>query len=484
MIRTYKLKHNINACKQDKIRAVLRSYRRLATKIAGFQWRLFFTEIKFDKMMDIKDLDTALSERYKRNCCYQVEAALKSFVSNIQLKFVKIVQRSTLGADTKKHLFQINRRRLWLSKDQSRLFPQNELFLAKKIFKHLLDINNKPSFRHANMLLNTNVAQIKKQQKDKANSFDYWIKLSTLDAGKPIMLPIKSSDYFDSINGKILNSVQVIQSQNGLEIAFMKDVPASQTIKKQDKVAIDIGLKVLFATNDGNLFGNDFYARLVKYDTIITELAKNRQRQGLKTSSPRCKSLVKKLRAFIKNEICRNLNRIVELYSPKTIVIERLNFQNSNLSPTTNRLLSCFGKGLIEQKLTSISERFGIEIQKVNPAYTSQECHKCHYVAKNNRKDQKHFVCKSCGKVCNADVNAARNNLFRSSDGDLANIYVSKNIILQTLVRRFLERLERPHSWASGLLCANPYFKGALDCRQHSQPKQGQISMVLQNTIE
>lgn len=482
MIRTYKLRHSINIGKREKVLAVLRLYRKFAAKVACQQWRLFFSEAKFDKMMDIKSLATPLSERYKRNCCYQVKATLASFISNIQLKFAKIVHRSNLTAETKKHLFQINRRRLWLSKVPSELFTPEELFLAKNIFKHLLNINRKPSFRRFNMLLNANVAQIQTRQESKATGFDYWVKLSTLEAGKPIMLPLKSSNYFDNIDGKPLNSVQIIQSINGLEVALIKDVPPQKRTLQRDKIAIDIGLKVLFATNNGGLFGNDFYGHLKKYDAIITKMASNRQRQGLKISSLRYNKIARKLKAYIKNEICRNLNRIVELYLPRTIVIENLNFQGSSLSPTINRLLSRFGKNIIEQKLASIAETLGIEIQKINPAYTSQECHKCHYVDKRNRKDQKHFVCKFCGNVCNADVNAARNHFIRSSDGDLANIYNSKNIVLQKLVHRFLERPPRLYSWANGLLWENPYFKGKLVCKQLAQPKQGLNSVG--NTTE
>lgn len=495
MIRAYKLQHDINTGKQKKIVSVLRAYRETSHKIANLQWRLFFTEAKFNKMLDLKSLESKLSERYKRNACYQVEATLKAFIGGIQHQFIRVVYHSKLDIETRKHLLQINRRKLWLSKLPSDLFAKSELSLAKSIFKHLLNVNKKPSFAHINMTLNANVAQIQMKQDDKASEFEYWIKLSTLEAGKPIMLPLKTNEYFDSIEGNILNSVQINQSLDGIEVCFIKDVPSQSIIFKSEKIAIDIGLKTLFALQDGNLFGNGFYAYLIKYDTLITELAKNRQRQGLKASSPHYNALVERLKAFIKNEICRCLNQIVELYSPKIIVIENLNFQNSDLSKTMNRLLSRFGKHFIEQKLASLHEKFGIEIQKINPAYTSQECHKCHYVDKRNRKSQKDFKCRFCGNECNADINAARNHFARSSVGDLANIYASKNTILQALVYRFLERCRRPYSWANDLLCGNPYFRGRPGfkdtpgkSRHHAQLKQEQdfvvLPMKIENTME
>ncbi len=47
-------------------------------------------------------------------------------------------------------------------------------------------------------------------------------------------------------------------------------------------------------------------------------------------------------------------------------------------------------------------------------AYTSQTCHKCGYVTKENRDSQAVFRCIECGYEANADVNAAENILDRA----------------------------------------------------------------------
>ena len=46
---------------------------------------------------------------------------------------------------------------------------------------------------------------------------------------------------------------------------------------------------------------------------------------------------------------------------------------------------------------------------EVNPAYTSQTCHKCGHADKENRKTQARFLCVNCGFGSNADTNAAMN---------------------------------------------------------------------------
>ncbi len=53
---------------------------------------------------------------------------------------------------------------------------------------------------------------------------------------------------------------------------------------------------------------------------------------------------------------------------------------------------------------------YKMEVCKVNPAYTSQTCHQCGHVDKDNRNGIK-FKCAACGHADDADVNAALNIL-------------------------------------------------------------------------
>lgn len=57
------------------------------------------------------------------------------------------------------------------------------------------------------------------------------------------------------------------------------------------------------------------------------------------------------------------------------------------------------------------SHAAGITFLTVNPAYTSQTCHRCGHVAKENRESQAVFHCHACHWEGNADVNAAINIL-------------------------------------------------------------------------
>jgi hypothetical protein len=48
-------------------------------------------------------------------------------------------------------------------------------------------------------------------------------------------------------------------------------------------------------------------------------------------------------------------------------------------------------------------------VEKISPAFTSQRCSACGYIAAESRKSQALFACVACTFSCNADVNAARN---------------------------------------------------------------------------
>ena len=54
------------------------------------------------------------------------------------------------------------------------------------------------------------------------------------------------------------------------------------------------------------------------------------------------------------------------------------------------------------------AKRAGLPVVYVDPAYTSQECSQCHHIDQRNRPSQAVFVCRSCGFVEHADLNASR----------------------------------------------------------------------------
>ena len=71
-----------------------------------------------------------------------------------------------------------------------------------------------------------------------------------------------------------------------------------------------------------------------------------------------------------------------------------------------NRGILASGWGLLVRRL---EDKAPGRVEKISPAYTSQQCSACGHVAAESRKSQALFRCAACGYTGNADVNAARN---------------------------------------------------------------------------
>ncbi|ACD66738.1 transposase, IS605 OrfB family [Sulfurihydrogenibium sp. YO3AOP1] len=380
---------------------------------------------------------------------------------------------SSLNKEDKLILLALNNVKGWLiydkdeievyEKDKKRKVKVSEFHrkLAKKIFKHLLGKNRRPRFDNISMHLDGKVTEISKKEKDGAKSFDYWLKISTLEKGKPVCIPLKANTYAEKLEGKFLNYCQVVENDGKIEFRIIKQLKKKEYIPATDEIAIDLGLRPLFATDKGDLFGRNFFDTLKAFDKKITKRMASLQKRKIK---PRDDKKYRKyrdnLRDYLKNEINRLINVIVETYKPKRIIIERLDFRSPELSKRLNRMIQNFGKRYIKQKLERLQQLYGIEIIEINPAYTSQECSSCGYIDKKNRKDTQEFECKVCGNKTNAQVNGAKNILKRSSLGSL---YLTKKQVLKILIERYLERHKGCKSPPLDVIKGNPYFKDYLD---------------------
>jgi len=73
-----------------------------------------------------------------------------------------------------------------------------------------------------------------------------------------------------------------------------------------------------------------------------------------------------------------------------------------------NRSILGMAWGKAERMLTYKCPLFGGMLVKVDPRNSSIECARCGHVAKENRVSQPVFRCVACGRLANADTNAAQ----------------------------------------------------------------------------
>jgi putative transposase len=269
---------------------------------------------------------------------------------------------------------------------------------------------------------------------------------------------------------KVPNTVRLLLSEDGqsLRVGLVSDMgPAfdHQTNTYQPAtpgktLCLDLGLSTLFATDCGELHGRNWMERLLVLDKKITGIARHRQQLGLKLSeSLRYRQTVQQIRGWLSTQINRILNLLVARKKPARIVLEALNFQNSNLSRRLNRLLSNFGKGVLTRKLVELEAQYGIVTEYRQAAYTSQQCHSCGYVDKKNRSSQTAFCCLFCGLKQHADVQAARTLRDRRSVTVPGVQGAGRRQLLVQLSREFDQRYTRPRGGPADPRFSNPYFK-------------------------
>jgi len=485
---TYPYSHYANKGKVVQVIKTLKEYRKTAQKIAHTQWRYFFEtrKYRFNKYLPVKSISSALSERYKQTCLWQVCGVLEGYVSNLQNKFVSIVFRSSLPEEDKLVLLALNSKRAWLKYDSpeityyrgkdkvTHLVTESHKHLAKKIFHHLMKRNKKPDFKHISMHLDEKVAYLTERTAKGAKEFDYWIRLSTVNKGSPLYIPLKKNSYAESLDGEFLKFIQIACKKDNFVVRRVKSLNRKEYIPLTEEISLDSGLNPLFATDRGDLFGRGFFKRLIEFDRKIQNRARYLQGRGikrLKTDKKYCE-LTDSLRKFLKNEVNRVLNTIIRIYRPARVNMERLDFRSPELSKRMNRLIQNSGRKYVKEKLNRLKELFNIEVIEVNPAYTSQECSSCGYIDEKNRKNTHHFECRSCGRKLNAQVNGAKNIGKRSSLTEIK-LHTPKKQVLKILIRRYLERPNGCNSAPVELLRGNPYFKDLpgssepLECRRN-----------------
>ena len=88
----------------------------------------------------------------------------------------------------------------------------------------------------------------------------------------------------------------------------------------------------------------------------------------------------------------------------------------------------------LKNLIVSIANKKDVAVSLVPSHYTSQQCSRCGYISKENRKTQENFVCISCGHTNNADKNASINIASR----------VSLDVLRKSLLKEVYPEVFRP----------------------------------------
>ena len=280
-----------------------------------------------------------------------------------------------------------------------------------------------------------------------------YIEIASLTKNKRISVPLKDKNIHQG-NLRIL----LLENQT-IEIHRTKNVKVKYVNKNtQDEniIGLDKGYTDLFVLSNGSVYGEKLN-RLMSDETERLNV-KNQRRQriwqqmeGLKAQGKfekaerirqnnfgKIKYNRQKHRADeqLKSYINHGILKMIHEEKPSELVVEELTFTswNKKLKKGTKRKLNRWVKGYIQQRLEYNCQLYGIELININPAYTSQVCHKCGAFGARNGKV---FKCQTCGTF-DADHNAAVNIKGRLSDQDI-HLYTPYKEVKRILQERIKE---------------------------------------------
>ncbi|GFP24885.1 putative transposase [Candidatus Hakubella thermalkaliphila] len=309
-----------------------------------------------------------------------------------------------------------------------------------------------PVLRNVCLQANANVVVIEPCHRPR---FDFWLRISTLEAGRPVRVPItlygrarETLTQFPNLcTGVTLNK------RDGQWYATFVVERRGPKAWPSAVVGVDIGMVSIVSTSGGQRYGQISPELRKRLERAVE---KHRRKQKLnaclkRKDMPTVDLGDNRTNAFSRNEIGRALNQMLdELLKGSAVALERLSVKDMRFkSRQMNRVLRASQLGYVRDKLKFKLDERGIRYRSVQPAYSSQQCSHCGFTFSLNRRSQAEFRCLWCGYEANADVNAAANLAERFGDEEL-NLLPFREVET-VLAMRFMRRLPDARSASAGL---------------------------------
>ena len=283
-----------------------------------------------------------------------------------------------------------------------------------------------PTLRQTCIQANANVVVLEPSHD---STFDYWLKISTLEFRKQLLVPVKLADYHrKALKGKTINtSVTLNKRDTGwwLTLSYDQVVPI-QTEPSAPVVGVDVGIANFLTTRDGKHYGT-FHGRLRERQKRDREkrrrkakLRKCLEKKGVEKLPSTTSRSGQRLIRHARQEINRAVNQCFAEHPDAQFAYEHLSVATmKHKARAMNAYMRASNLAHIPKQIAWNAAKRGVQATRVKSAYSSQECSVCHNVDKANRPDQQTFCCQVCGFQAHADLNAATNIAHRWGDNEL-----------------------------------------------------------------
>jgi putative transposase len=357
--------------------------------------------------------------RFAYNLCLEYKSTLwSSYRVNVS------------GFDMQKELFEIRKSSDWLIKCKAECVRQAALNVEKS-YKGFFKGKGFPKYKSKRTFKTFYAFQSLSFKSDKLSFFGNLIKFST------------SKYYQNLIKQSRIKEIAFKQDLSGNYWATcLIDVDEIKILPQTEKsVGIDLGIKSLVVTSDGNVFDNPKYLhnayfklrRLQRKYAKSTKGGKNRDKIRILIARQYQKLTNQKTHYY--HQISNSL-----LNDNQIIVIEDLNVKGMVKNGRLSRSISDASWSILTQMLEYKAKWYGREIIKVNRFFpSSKTCSNCGNVKESLLLSERIYKCDCCGFEIDRDLNAAIN--IRNSglkipevtveNTNISSVYeaVSKNLI-------------------------------------------------------
>ncbi len=276
--------------------------------------------------------------------------------------------------------------------------------------------------------LDTPDTAVRLERPTQAETFDLWLQIATLEKRRPLYLPVQLAAYHRQLlSDQKVNSSVTLHRRKGswwLTLSFNETV-APQPV--QGKTGMDLGMANWLTSSDGKRYGSFDTPLVARHEREQhkrqnkTKLRACLEKQGVTRLPSTSSASGERLSRHICQEINRAVNLFFEDHPHDAVVMEALAVRSLRFKARfMNARLKASQLGHIPRQVHWGAAKRGLPIVLVNPAYSSQECSTCHFVARGNRPNQQTFCCQVCGFRAHADHNASLNLLQRADDKQLA----------------------------------------------------------------
>jgi hypothetical protein len=188
-----------------------------------------------------------------------------------------------------------------------------------------------PTLKQTVIQANANVVTMEPSED---STFDYWLRISTLDKGTPIRLPIKLAAYHRRmLDGKRINtSVTLTRKPSGWWLTLTVQETVAVTITGESPVVgVDVGIANFLTSSTGKRYGS-FHGKLTRRHKLDRE--KRRRKAKLraclkKEGVTRLPSLInRRLARHVRQEINRAVNQFYADHVGHQIAYENLDVRS------------------------------------------------------------------------------------------------------------------------------------------------------------